>query len=649
MKKQIYCILNEGWTKIEEAVSVFNDKYHGKCHLSKHSMKDNESTVLISEFEIGTETCIKAIISSFKKYGDIKFYDEAMDFIDTIRIYSKVNQEDDISENDDDPEEDLDFEMDEGAFEEEDIEEETNKFDIQETVDIINQTEGLADPAKLTILAMNLKQLRENENYYIKRICINTKNRDAFGLMKAWTKALYYSGFGRGTEISTMKDLYSSPEPSIGRSAVGAFVILDTKERKDDYEKRNESIIRDAVLKTEKDSYTVFFVVEDKQSVSQIEKICGKKLMYVEFNLDEERERQKLVAWVLNEKNVSVEQETFKALCRVCDDNIENIKNAIDFGQINAISRAQGKGSVKILPVDLENEKLSKNDDSSSNNRALDKINEMIGQNQVKTAIIQIGCELQVGKMKKEAGLPVYPKSMHMLFTGNPGTGKTTIARYIGEYFKELGLLSRGRFYEISRANLIGQYTGWTIKNTKECFRDAAGSVLFVDEAPTLVTYENDSYGLEALNQICLEMENRRDDIVVIFAGYKDKMEEMFKRNNGLRERFAYRVYFEDYSTDELMLILDYQLKQYAMEINEESKVNIREFVEKARYNDNGEFGNGRFIRRIVERIGIHQAERIVRTGNKDLVMISSEDVVQTLGDPDMQIDKKCEVQRIGF
>ena len=687
--KQLFFKLDEDSSRVDEVIAEFNSVYHEECEISKFS-NIGSSILLISRYALSTQACVLAIRSFFAPFGQLSFFDKSGT---PIKIITRVNltDADDNSNNgtpavgDDDSEEEPDAVADEefgetvdqvldeisGEEPDEAKDEESGDaeapendcsrdeiqsdqlkkmlFDIEAAAESICDLEGLTDAGGLSLILRNLKQLKESGNHHPKKICINAKNRDALKFIKVWTDSLYYAGFGRGTDISTMKNVYDDPEPAISRSQIGSLVILDMHERKDDTEKKRERVIKQAVGLVAKSHYSVFFVVEDRTAADEIEKICEEKLMYIEFDLDPEVEKQRLIEEILNEKRLTACEEAHAELCRLCDGNPQTIRDTVNIGQINAIKRSSGGGSLELQPADLRDCNASFGEGADHNSRAFDKIQEMIGQEQVKETIIQIGCELQLGKMKRASGLPVTPKSMHMLFTGNPGTGKTTMARYIGEYFRELGLLSKGKFFEISRASLIGQYSGWTVKNTKEYFREAAGSVLFVDEAQTLVNNEFDSYGLEALNQICLEMENRRSDIVVIFAGYQDKMEELFKCNHGIRDRFAYRINFPDYSADELGAILTYQLRQRAMEIDEITIRKLTSYIKVAKENSGLDFGNGRFVRRLVERIEIHQAERVIQSGSKDLVSIRPEDVERTLNDPDMQPEMKNESRKIGF
>jgi SpoVK/Ycf46/Vps4 family AAA+-type ATPase len=331
---------------------------------------------------------------------------------------------------------------------------------------------------------------------------------------------------------------------------------------------------------------------------------------------------------------------------RYAGDSIDGMRDIIEIAQVNAVAR--GAGEALIEPEDVS-EDCGFQHIEASPEKAIERINGLIGQTDAKKAIIQIGCDLKLQRLRQSEGLCAQQKCMHMLFTGNPGTGKTTFARLISEYFRELGLLSRGKFMEVSRANLNGMYSGWTIKNTKECFNDADGGVLFVDEAPTLISSESDGYGREALNQICYEMENRRRDMIVIFAGYQEQMDKLLAENPGLRDRFAYRIHFKDYAQTELEAIMQLQLRQSGMELDSGAWELAARYIADMLRAKSSEFGNGRSVRRLVERMGMHQAERIVLRQEKDYRRITAEDVAEALGDPDMRIVQKPKSRTIGF
>lgn len=241
---------------------------------------------------------------------------------------------------------------------------------------------------------------------------------------------------------------------------------------------------------------------------------------------------------------------------------------------------------------------------------AYSQLQEMVGLGPVKEVIDQALDFAKAKKLFREQGMSQQGTAMHMVFTGSPGTAKTSVARLLAQIMGDNKLLSKGRLYEVGRADLVGRYVGWTAKNVKEAFSRAKGSVLFIDEAYSLVDDRSGSYGDEAINTIVQEMENCREDMVVIFAGYPDKMEEFLERNPGLQSRIAFHVPFDDYTPEELCRItrLLAEKQQLTLADGVEDKL-LPIFAAAARRE---EFGNGRFARNLLEQARMRQASRLV-------------------------------------
>lgn len=242
--------------------------------------------------------------------------------------------------------------------------------------------------------------------------------------------------------------------------------------------------------------------------------------------------------------------------------------------------------------------------------QAYNELNNLIGLNSIKSTINDYINYAKLQKACEEAGSIVKNACRHMCFVGNPGTAKTTVARYVAQVLKEQGLLSKGELIEVGRADIVSRYIGGTAPNVKNLFEKAEGNVLFIDEAYSLCESRNGMYGDEAINAIVQEMENRRDDLVVIFAGYKAEMEQFLERNSGLRSRVAHIVEFPDYSTDELIDIANFQAEKMHMDISL-CYNKIRELITIGKRQDKN-FGNGRFIRSILEKARMKQASRLV-------------------------------------
>lgn len=211
------------------------------------------------------------------------------------------------------------------------------------------------------------------------------------------------------------------------------------------------------------------------------------------------------------------------------------------------------------------------------------ELDEMIGLATVKSVIQKAIASFKLKKICMDKGISKEKASLHMVFTGNPGTAKTTVARLFAEIMKDEKVLPTGNFVEVGRAELVGDHVGATAKLVQKRFKEAQGGVLFIDEAYSLCdSYEN-GYGDEAINTLVQEMENHRDDVIVIFAGYPDKMKNFLDRNPGMMYRIAFYVEFEDYSTDELCDITKLMLSKKQMTITDIAMEKLRKNYESAR------------------------------------------------------------------
>ena len=277
---------------------------------------------------------------------------------------------------------------------------------------------------------------------------------------------------------------------------------------------------------------------------------------------------------------------------------------------------------------------------------AYDELNEMIGLAEAKKVINKAVSYYKMQKLYHERGFKADHPAMHMIFSGNPGTAKTTVARLFARIMKENGLLSKGQLVEVGRGDLIAKYVGWTAQNVQSKFKAAKGGVLFIDEAYSLVDDRSGSFGDEAINTIVQEMENHREDVVVIFAGYPDKMEAFLQKNPGLRSRIAFHVPFADYSIDELCDIAKLIGRGKGMSITEDAMNKLKVLFDDARTRD--DFGNGRYVRNVFEQAKMNQATRLVELDfdeitDVELSTITAEDIVAPPS------PKRVEKQKIGF
>jgi AAA+ superfamily predicted ATPase len=232
-----------------------------------------------------------------------------------------------------------------------------------------------------------------------------------------------------------------------------------------------------------------------------------------------------------------------------------------------------------------------------------------------------------------------------MVFAGNPGTAKTTTARLFAAIMREEGILSSGHLLEVGRSDLVGRYVGWTAKIVKAKFRQAEGGVLFIDEAYSLVDDRSGSYGDEAINTIVQEMENHRENVVVIFAGYPDKMKEFLDKNPGLRSRIAFHVAFADYNDDELCEIATYQADKKGLKLSEDAYEKLRQVF--ARERQTADFGNGRVVRNILEKARMAQAVRLLEM---DYDSVQPEDITTIRGEDILLPEEpKAQKKALGF
>ena len=249
--------------------------------------------------------------------------------------------------------------------------------------------------------------------------------------------------------------------------------------------------------------------------------------------------------------------------------------------------------------------------DNLMGNDAYKALHEMIGLTEVKKLLGEIIDNFKVQKARSRAGLNQQRMSRHMVFTGNPGTAKTSVARLLAQIFTKEGILDSGNYVECGRADLIGEYVGQTAPRVRNKFREARGGVLMIDEAYSLVDDYRNGYGDEAISTIVQEMENNRETTIVIFCGYPKKMSDFLKVNEGLRSRIAFHIEFPDYKADELVEILKLFVKNDGYKISPEIEEKCRGiFAEACRKKD---FGNGRFVRNLWEQARLKQSSRICR------------------------------------
>jgi len=270
--------------------------------------------------------------------------------------------------------------------------------------------------------------------------------------------------------------------------------------------------------------------------------------------------------------------------------------------------------------------------EASGVKKVLDQLDaELIGLAPVKGRIRDIAALLLIDKLRQEQGLQSRPPSLHMCFTGNPGTGKTTVAMRMAEVLKQLGYVRKGHLVAVTRDDLVGQFIGHTAPKTKEVVKKAMGGVLFIDEAYYLYKPENErDYGQESIEILLQVMENHRDDLVVILAGYKDRMDTFFSSNPGMASRIAHHIDFPDYSETELMQIAQLMLTHLNYQFDASAEPAFSRYVSLRRQQPH--FANARSIRNALDRIRLRHATRLFSTNEaltrEQLSTLQAEDIL---------------------
>lgn len=253
----------------------------------------------------------------------------------------------------------------------------------------------------------------------------------------------------------------------------------------------------------------------------------------------------------------------------------------------------------------------------------MEELNELIGLQTVKHDVEELVGLAKIRKMREEKGMKSVPVSLHLVFSGNPGTGKTTVARILGKLYKDIGILSTGQMIETDRSGLVAGYVGQTAIKTQKKIQEAMGGILFIDEAYTL-NQKDESFGQEAIDTILKAMEDHRDEFVVIVAGYTQLMKDFVESNPGLKSRFNKFFEFPDYTSDELQQIFELQCNKYQYKLTDEADAAVRKEIIRLEEQKGENFANAREVRNLFEKIITNQAARVSALEEVDEEMLST-------------------------
>ncbi len=352
--------------------------------------------------------------------------------------------------------------------------------------------------------------------------------------------------------------------------------------------------------------------------------LLGAIQLYRDENQDFSAEEQSLENEIRNfrqpsnQKSVDISEEASEQLRLIWA-----ASDLRDYLLSKNLSASQETAEVNFAKEVSEHEKAPTEQDLIS---SFEKLEKLVGLNSVKNEVKKLVAVHQANLLRKEEGLPAVNQGLHLIFTGSPGTGKTTVARIMAEIYKSIGLLNSGQLVEVSRQDLVAGYVGQTALKVKDAIERAEGGILFIDEAYSLISDSGAGFGDEAISTLVKEMEDRRSTLAVIAAGYSEEMKQFAQSNPGLKSRFKTVIDFPDYSPYELKEIFQNMLSDHKLRISKDLEENLEELFSNADFS--GESGNARFVRNLFEDAFANMATRAAQDGNLDISEIESIDLI---------------------